>query len=288
MSEKTTYSISELEEMSGIPAHTIRTWERRYGLLSPVRDAGNSRCYAREVVGYLRHLSILLRQGHRISALASKSREEIEALVQEFHPPLPDELTESICHALREYNASRVESLLDCYFKKDGFDAALSERFVPFLEQSGFLLLSGVLKPLHMQIFYGILRQKLIATMESLPTSKNSDVCLLLHGRMEADTIHRDVLHYLLRKSGHHVVRLDVSVHTDISELVHATRPGRACLVADGGFREGDLVQLLESITALQGNTLVFTPGKTLDFVNSTQISPVSVIRGLKDAFRYL
>jgi DNA-binding transcriptional MerR regulator len=288
MSEKTTYSIRELEEMSGIPAHTIRTWERRYGLLSPVRDAGNSRCYAREVVGYLRHLAILLRQGHRISALASKSVDEIHALVQELHPPHPEELTESICHALREYNASRVESLLECYFKKEGFDQALSERFIPFLEQSGFLLLSGVLKPMHMQIFCTILRQKLFAAAESIHVSKQSEVWLLLHGKADTDTVHRDILHYLLRKGGRNVVRLDVAGHADISEMIQSIRPVGACLVADGGFKEGNLIDLAESIAAQQGNTLVFTPGKTLDFANSTQIPAISVIRGLKDAFRYL
>jgi hypothetical protein len=92
----------------------------------------------------------------------------------------------------------------------------------------------------------------------------------------------------LLRKGGRNVVRLDVAGHADISEMIQSIRPVGACLVADGGFKEGNLIDLAESIAAQQGNTLVFTPGKTLDFANSTQIPAISVIRGLKDAFRYL
>jgi len=288
MSEKNTYSIRELEEISGIPAHTIRTWERRYGLLSPLREAGSTRCYTSQVVGYLRHLGVLLKQGHRISALAAKSQEEIDVMVQELHPPNPDELTESLCHGLREYDSGRVERMMDCYFRKEGFDQALSGRFVPFLEQSGFLLLSGVLKPTHIQIYCQILRQKLLSAIESTPGSKHGDIWLLLHGKTDNDTVHRDILHYLLRNAGHQVVRLDVSGISDLPELLETIKPTGCCIVVDGAYRAGELEQLITTTHTAQGNTLVFTPGKTLDFVNNTQIPEITVMRGLKDAFKHL
>ena len=283
MSEKSSYSISELEELSGVPAHTIRTWERRYGLLKPVRDAGNTRCYGREVVSYLRHLVVLLRQGHRISTLAAKTPEEIRAMLDESALPDADEVTASLCQSLTDFQVGRVESLLHCYIKRDGFDATLEEHVLPFLGQAGFLLLSGTLQEVHIRMFNEVLRQKLYAANDGFSLARDAQTWLLIHGKADSDAIHRDILKYLLQRKGQRVVRLEFeSVHADVISTI---QPTQCLLVADD---ETSIRQIPEVIEQLQGNTLIFTPGKTLNFVNNPQIQQIPVIHGLQEAFHIL
>lgn len=69
--------------MSGIKPHTIRIWEQRYNLLSPMRTDSNFRNYAKEDVKYLIRLAGLNLDGNRISTLAEKSRQEIKQEFQE-------------------------------------------------------------------------------------------------------------------------------------------------------------------------------------------------------------
>ena len=43
--DKNLFSIKDLENLSGIKAHTIRIWEKRYDLLQPMRTNTNIRLY---------------------------------------------------------------------------------------------------------------------------------------------------------------------------------------------------------------------------------------------------
>ena len=72
------FSISDLEQLSGIKAHTIRMWEQRYGLLRPERSAGNIRMYCNDDLRRLLNVSTLCGRGRRISQVARLSDEEIK------------------------------------------------------------------------------------------------------------------------------------------------------------------------------------------------------------------
>jgi DNA-binding transcriptional MerR regulator len=192
MSEKLTYSIRDLEELSGIPAHTIRTWERRYGLFTPSRNAGNVRCYDVSDVAYLHQLVLLIKQGNRISVLARKSRGEIQALVNEAVPVSNAyDITEALCMALQDFDTSKVEGLMTCYIRKEGFDRAVETRITPFLDQLSFLLLSGVLDTIHVQMFYSLLRQKVNAALDAIVLPRDGERWLLMHDEDSENGVRR-------------------------------------------------------------------------------------------------
>src|SRR5690606_24700500 len=86
------FSIAQLAQFSGVKAHTIRIWEKRYGALNPMRSEGNTRHYQGQHLRRLLNLVSLLEKGYRISDLATKSDAEIESLIQELF--LKEENTE--------------------------------------------------------------------------------------------------------------------------------------------------------------------------------------------------
>ncbi|HLF63892.1 MAG TPA: MerR family transcriptional regulator [Saprospiraceae bacterium] len=292
MDDQLTYSIRDLEELSGIPAHTIRTWERRYNLFSPSRDAGNVRCYDARDISHLHHLVMLLKQGHRISTLAGKSWEEISALAKESTLISKDsDVTETLCLALQDFDAMKVESLMNCYIRKEGFDHAVFTRFVPFLDQMSFLLLSGVLQPVHAQLFYTVLRQKVNSAIDVIIPSRESARWVLVNSDDMTDTVYGDIMHYLLRKGGRQVISVGSTTPEVMQVLLKDLKSQGYCFVA-GGEEVGEWLQKMLTIIPngqmKQGNTLVLIPGKTLDFVNNSQINGGVILVGLQEAFKHL
>ena len=73
------YSISDLAELTGIKTHTLRVWEKRYGLLRPQRTGTNIRFYEESDLEMLRWVQKLNNHGFRISRIAEMTMEEIES-----------------------------------------------------------------------------------------------------------------------------------------------------------------------------------------------------------------
>ena len=65
-----TYSIADLEKLSGIKSHTIRIWEKRYNILSPERTDTKIRTYSDDELTHLLTVSMLNRNGIKISKIA--------------------------------------------------------------------------------------------------------------------------------------------------------------------------------------------------------------------------
>ena len=77
------FSIRDLENLSGIKAHTIRIWEKRYNLLEPERTTTNIRNYSLKSLQKLLNITLLYNNGHKISKIAQIPDTEIPNFVQE-------------------------------------------------------------------------------------------------------------------------------------------------------------------------------------------------------------
>jgi DNA-binding transcriptional MerR regulator len=78
---KSTFSIKDLENFSGIKAHTIRIWEKRYGLLNPERTDTNIRLYSLKSLKKLLNIALLNTEGVKISKLANLDNDSFENLL---------------------------------------------------------------------------------------------------------------------------------------------------------------------------------------------------------------
>jgi len=80
---KKNFSIRDLENLSGIKAHTIRIWEKRYALLSPERTETNIRTYSIKSLQKLLNVTLLYNNGYKISKIAKLPESEIPVIVRE-------------------------------------------------------------------------------------------------------------------------------------------------------------------------------------------------------------
>ncbi|MFZ4768182.1 MAG: MerR family transcriptional regulator, partial [Roseimicrobium sp.] len=93
---------------TGLTAHVIRVWERRYGLVCCQRTDSNRRLYSDEEIERLRLLKELTSCGHRIGQISCLCLEELYALHKKEHPqPALMPLLQDLPHATAEQCLAR-------------------------------------------------------------------------------------------------------------------------------------------------------------------------------------
>ena len=105
------YGVKALASYSGVNAHTLRVWERRYGALKPRRSANGRRVYSQEDADRLCLLGELTAKGHAISALAKLSASALEELIST--PKLSRTRVEDSSQAVVDAKAKVSSMLLD-------------------------------------------------------------------------------------------------------------------------------------------------------------------------------
>lgn len=218
------YSIRDLETLSGIKAHTIRIWEQRYHILKANRTETNIRYYTEAELKYLMSLSLLNRNGYKISKLAVLKPEEISALVNEMiNEPLEyHNQIEGLTIATIEYNEEKFDRILNTCILQMGFEDTVKKIVFPFLEKIGLLWVSGTVIAAQEHFMTQLIRQKLIVAIDAHPIhiSPASKTFILFLPNSEWHEISLLFLNYLLRAADHKVVYLGPSV--PINDIINA------------------------------------------------------------------
>ena len=143
------FSIRDLENFSGVKAHTIRVWERRYGLLDPDRTDTNIRTYSSEELKTILNVAFLNRHGVKISHIAALSRDERDRRVKEVADDKsdPDVSLNALKLAMLCYDADLFERTSDAFRAVEGFRALAERLYVPLLEHVGLLWQSNSICP---------------------------------------------------------------------------------------------------------------------------------------------
>jgi MerR family transcriptional regulator, light-induced transcriptional regulator len=223
------YSIKELEKFSGVKAHTIRTWEKRYALVKPRRTPTKVRLYSDSDLRKIMNVAIATNAGVKISKIASLSADQLSDLVlkgsanrQAVATPI-DKLilaTVSMDERLFTKELRKIEAT-------KGFEATVLEVLYPLLEKIGVLWQTGEVTPAQEHFISNLIRQKMFVAIDRLPLpdAKASKVILFLPEH-EFHEIGLLFYHYLVRHVGHAGIYLGQSVpYDDLKRVVAAHKP---------------------------------------------------------------
>src|SRR5690606_3691291 len=123
------YSIKDLENLSGVKSHTLRIWEKRYGIIKPERTKTNIRYYNESDLQKILNISLLNRQGVKISKLANLSNEELKAQVAELvqvGSAFEDQL-DSLMLAMFDLEDAKFSLILDHQIESKGFEQTMEK-----------------------------------------------------------------------------------------------------------------------------------------------------------------
>jgi DNA-binding transcriptional MerR regulator len=213
------YSISDLEKLTGIKAHTIRVWEKRYGIISPERTDTNIRFYSVGDLHRLLNISFLNRNGFKISLISEMNDGEIEQTVSRISekPGADEGFVPDLITAVSNLDEDLFERVLNTSILKLGFEPAFQEVVFPLLEKVLLMWQLGRINACQERFVNNLIRHKLVVAIDGLvgqnEVSKKNILLFLPSGHY--DEIQLLYANYLLRKLGNHVIYLGPSIPLD-------------------------------------------------------------------------
>ncbi len=248
---KSIYSIKDLENLSGVKAHTIRIWERRYHLLAPMRTDNNIRYYDTTNFQKLLNVVVLLRYGFKISKLAKLTETEIQARVNEIRSDKYDR--DHVAHqfklAMMTFDQQLFMETYDSLLPDRSFREIFFDYFLPLFHDIGVLWQTKTITPAHEHFISYLVRLKILANtnarMAARATPSGQVYALFLpHG--EIHELGLLYLNYELVFRGHHTIYLGENLPIDTLE----------------GFKT-----LFEQVTYISYTTVAPSPDALDDFI---------------------
>lgn len=223
------FTIKDLENLSGIKAHTIRIWEQRYSFLKPQRTSTNIRYYSNLELKMLLNISLLNKYGYKISHINRMSNEELreKTLTLTGSEAQQERIINELIQHMVDVELDGFEKVLDQHIQLRGIEKTITYIIFPFLERIGILWLTDHINPAQEHLITNIIRQKLIVGIDnaSTPLSLKTKMLLFL-----PENEHHEIgllfLQYMLKIRGVKVIYLGASVPVkDLDYVVELKKP---------------------------------------------------------------
>ena len=177
---KQNFSIKDLEHLSGIKAHTIRIWEKRYNILEPERTDTNIRTYDGENLQKLLNISFLNSHGYKISRISKMEEGEIHSLVRRISASSSEEnrAKNAFKLSMMNFDDRLFQQTYNKLMEKRSFREVFYDVFIPLLEEIGMLWQTDTIKPIHEHYIVELIKQKIyinIAKLKSDETDENDE-----------------------------------------------------------------------------------------------------------------
>ncbi|MFC4210720.1 MerR family transcriptional regulator [Pedobacter lithocola] len=213
------YSISDLEQLSGIQSHTIRIWEQRYSALKPMRTDGNTRLYDDTQLVKLLNIVSLNQSGLKISKICSLSEQDVELLLdKELQTVSPQTkfdyyVTQLIKFGLC-YDETSFEALLSSCIGKFGILETYKNIIYPILVRLGLMWRKDDICPAQEHFLSNIIRRKIYSAIDGLELNQKvpNKTWLLFLPEDEEHDVGLLFAQYILKASGHKVIYLGAKV----------------------------------------------------------------------------
>lgn len=174
---KTNFSIKDLENLTGIKAHTIRIWEKRYSLLQPNRSDTNIRNYSIESLQKLLNVSFLNENGYKISKIAKMQQSEIPVLVREIASKGQQKhhAVNALKMAMLNFDQTLFYTTYNSLLQENTFKQIFHEIFIPLLKDIGILWQTDTINPAHEHFISTLIKQKVLINIEKIQTLEPSN-----------------------------------------------------------------------------------------------------------------
>ncbi|HRG82083.1 MAG TPA: MerR family transcriptional regulator [Chitinophagaceae bacterium] len=286
------FTIKDLENLSGIKAHTIRIWEQRYGFLKPQRTSTNIRYYSNDELKAVLNIALLNKYGYKISHIDRMQPEEISNRILSLSDPraVQERVINELVQMMVDMDMERFEKILAGYISSKGMERMISMIIFPFLEKIGILWQTGHINPAQEHLVTNVIRQKLIAGIENCSSSISINKTLLLFlPEGEHHELGLLYMYFMLKSRGVKVIYLGSNVPiSDIAFVANLKKPDLAYVHLTSTATNFNFEKFLHNAsTRLQGIQLVISGHITLSYRKS--IPPnVQFKRSLSEVMEFL
>ena len=236
------YSIKDLENFSGIKAHTIRIWEKRYGILEPGRTDSNIRMYNETELKKILNVAYLNRHGLKISKIAVLDDDELTGKVMEVSSinddPSQDFQPGKILMSALRFSEEQLREALVPIIKTYGIETAYVNYLHPLIVKAGILWQTGTLSKAQEQFVKNTIRQLLVIedfNLEARHTQNGSSVAMINMSDYLSDDNFL-FYKYILRKRGYEVIYTGGTLPVSEVSEIHKVKAFKILIVNSGSF----------------------------------------------------
>lgn len=218
---KNSFSIKNLENISGIKAHTLRIWEKRYNLLSPERTDTNIRRYSLDSLRKLLNITLLYNNGYKISKIAAYEESEIPQLVRQLALTSKSEQMSinKLKLAMVNFDSILFDLTFDEMLVEKGFDFIYMKVFIPLLHELGILWQTNAICLSHEHFITNLIKQKIHAqthlAQSAIKPNEDGPCFVLFLPENEIHELSILYLNQLLLSKGYKTIFLGQSVPTN-------------------------------------------------------------------------
>lgn len=260
------FTIKDLENLSGIRAHTIRIWEQRYSFLKPSRTETNIRYYNGDELRTILNIALLNKFGFKISHIGKMDEGEIHQKILSLSQAQAqqDRLINDLIQSMVQTDIDRFELLLDNYISYKGIEKTITQIIFPFLERIGILWVTNNINPAQEHLVSNVIRQKLIMGIATTnPLVRLNKEVLLFLPEGEHHELALLFLHYLLKSRGAKVWYLGANIPIkDVAFVVENKKPDYVYTHLTSLPNSVSAEKLFETLCAQLANTPIIASGQ--------------------------
>jgi len=223
------FTIKDLENLSGIKAHTIRIWEQRYSFIKPERTCTNIRYYSNDELKKILNVALLNKYGYKISHIDKMNDGEIKEKILALNQmeAQQERIVNELIKSMVDIDIERMEIILDKYILARGIEKTIIQIIFPFLEKIGILWLTNHINPAQEHLVTNIIRQKLIVGIDGIVTTlKVNKTVLLFLPEGEYHELGLLFMYYLLKSRGVTAIYLGCSIPlNDVDYVAKLKKP---------------------------------------------------------------
>lgn len=285
------FTIKDIENLSGIKAHTIRIWEQRYSFLKPQRSDTNIRNYSNEELKVILNIALLNRHGYKISHIDKMTAAEMKQKILLLNPLAQQErIVNALIQQMIDFEMDAFESTLEKYISSHGIEKTIMQIVFPFLEKVGILWMTNHIIPAQEHLVSNIIRQKIINGIETVqPLIKSSESILLFLPENEHHELGLLFMHYMLKSRGLNVIYLGANIPLkDIEFVVKLKKPGYIyshLTAVSQSFNFGKFIS--EMIKAFPKTPIVLSGMITLSYLKKVSY-PISFKKSFKEVIDFV
>ncbi|MES2882033.1 MAG: MerR family transcriptional regulator [Bacteroidota bacterium] len=286
------FTIKEIESLSGIKAHTIRIWEQRYNFLKPVRTQTNIRRYSNDELKTLLTVALLNKYGFKISRINAMLPEQRDAAAIDL--PLQEATTENLINNLVafmiELDSRGFEKILNSHIQQKGIEETITSIIFGFLEKVGMLWQTNKIAPVQEHLFSNIIRQKLISAIEELPfADRQHPLFVLMLPEQEYHEMGLLYVYYLLRKNNIPVIYLGANVPVnDLKILIGKKSPAYIYLHLTASLKLYTLHKYLSLLSQVAPPASIIISGSVAQAQKKETFNNITLLQSLRDVHSFV
>ncbi len=283
------YSIKDLEHLSGIKAHTIRIWEKRYALLDPNRTDTNIRSYSDNDVRRILNVAMLVKSGYKISSVASFDETKLQAEVIRINRNAndPDKDIDQLLFHTVNLDTFGFEAMVDKIIGEFGFSKTIQQVIFPFFERIGILWQAGSIFTAHEHFVSNLIRNRLICEAAKFESKTESKSALFFLRENEWHELGLLYLNFLAAQAGFRCIYIGQSLpFEDLSNLLTANKYDFVCTSFINAIDKPQLDQYLANLSFVFNQDKILISGRQVTIHKPKLPSNVLVVKNSNDFIR--